>query len=157
MRLLAGVTAALLLSGSIAGAATIRASTGARAEVSGSYASNFQCLVSGLEAAGYRIDFMGGLRGGHGSSRHKHPLGMALDINQTSRGRVTRSLPGSATSIATSCGLFHGAQWCSQDQGHFEAGGSTVCGGRWSTRHSHRTRRPAASPPSSGFHWPWEH
>lgn len=128
-------------------AATVRASTGARAEVAASHASNFQCLISGLEAEGYQIDFMGGYRR-HGSVRGSlHPMGLALDINQTGRGRVTRMLPHNTTSLASSCGLFHGAVWRNQDQGHFQVGGYDPS----------RRRTRGLSPPHSGFHWPWEH
>lgn len=155
MRLGIALLALVTLSG-VTNATTISASTGARAEVAGSHASNFQCLVSGLEAAGYRIDFMGGFRR-HGSVPHsKHPLGLALDINQTGRGRVTRPLPSSATSIAEGCGLFHGALWHNQDQGHFEVGGQ-VYAGRSSRHRSHLTRRSSTRrEASAGWHWPWE-
>lgn len=142
-----------ILAGSLAQAATVRASTGARAEVAGSAASNFQCLVSGLEATGYRIDFMGGYRR-HGSVRHSlHPAGLALDINQTARGRVTRALPRNANQIASGCGLFHGALWANQDQGHFQVGGTAS--GR--SRHQYASRRTRIAAPSQpSFSWPWD-
>jgi hypothetical protein len=154
MRLIVSIALTLLVLSS-AQATTIWSSNGKTAEVAGSHASNFQCLVSGLEATGYRIDFMGGYRR-HGSVRHsKHPLGLALDVNQTGRGRVTRPLPSSATSIAASCGLFHGALWHNQDQGHFEVGGR-VYAERSSRHRSHRSRSRIAQAPSAGLHWPWE-
>lgn len=154
MRLFTSITLAILIAGS-AQAATVHSSNGKTAEVAGSHASNFQCLVSGLEATGYRIDFMGGYRR-HGSVSHsKHPSGLALDINQTSRGRVTRPLPSDATSIAAGCGLFHGAQWRNQDQGHFEVGGPI-----YSERSRHRSYRGRRSSiprdTSPGWHWPWQ-
>lgn len=115
------VLTALFLS-SPASAATVRSSSGATAEVSPTYAHSFQCLVSALDREGYRIDFMGGYRR-HGSVPGSlHPSGGALDINQLSRGRVTRPLPRDATTLARSCGLLHGAVWRHQDQGHFQAG-----------------------------------
>lgn len=133
-----------------AGAETIHASTGARAEVSPQAASNFRCLISGLEAEGYRIDFMGGYRR-HGSVRGSlHPAGLALDINQTGRGRVTRRLPSNATSVAEGCGLIHGAVWRNQDQGHFQRGGWG--GTRYASRHA---RRALAQAPSPAWTWTW--
>lgn len=102
---------------------TVKASGGATAQVSPEYAGRFQCLVSGLEAAGYRIDFMGGYRhskiAGTGMWS-KHASGKALDINQVGRNRLTRRLPASASAIASRCGLIHGAAWRNADAGHFE-------------------------------------
>jgi hypothetical protein len=99
---------------------TVRASSGATACVASSAASKFQALINDLEATGYRIDFMGGWRR-HGSvAESKHPAGLALDINQVGRGRVTRRLPGNATAIAARYGLLHGAVWHHSDAGHFE-------------------------------------
>ena len=40
----------------------VRASSGATARVNPAHAHRFQCLVNGLEAVGYRIQFMGGYR-----------------------------------------------------------------------------------------------
>ncbi len=143
--------AALIILGSLARAETIRSSTGATAEVSGSAASNFRCLVSGLESEGYHIDFMGGFRR-HGSVRGSlHPAGLALDINQTGRGRVTRRLPSNATSIAAGCGLIHGAVWRNQDQGHFQKGGwgGTVVASR------HRGRHSMTASSETTWQWPW--
>ncbi len=101
----------------------VRSASGATARVSAAHAGKFQCLVSALDRSGYKIDFMGGWRS-HGSvARSKHPMGLALDINQTGRNRVTRRLPASTTAMASRCGLFHGALWRSADAGHFEVGG----------------------------------
>lgn len=94
------------------------ASTGARTSVSLVAHSHFACLIGKLEAAGYRIDFMGGYASRGNSSAH--PTGNALDINQTGRNVVTRRLPGNATQLAQECGLVHGATWSNPDQGHFE-------------------------------------
>lgn len=139
-----------LLVCSAAEAGTVRASTGARAEVANSATANFQCLVTGLEKTGYRIDFMGGWRK-HGSVRHSlHPAGLALDINQTARGRVTRPFPANVDAIASRCGVFHGSVWKNQDQGHFQIGAS---GGRSVKRKW--ARLPAATPFPSPFSLPW--
>lgn len=109
--------------GALAGKNMVKASSGASAQVNSAYASRFQCLVSGLEAAGYHIDFMGGYRHSRIAGTNmmsKHAAGKALDINQTGRNRVTRRLPASASAIASRCGLYHGAGWRNADAGHFE-------------------------------------
>jgi hypothetical protein len=99
----------------------IRAASGATACIAHSAAGAFQGFVSALEATGYRIDFMGGWRA-HGSCRqcNMHPRGLALDINQTGRNRVTRRLPSGVTALAAHYGLLHGAVWSNADAGHFE-------------------------------------
>jgi hypothetical protein len=99
----------------------VRASSGAIACVASSAASAFQGFVSALEATGYRIDFMGGWRA-HGSCRRcdMHPRGLAIDINQTGRNRVTRRFPPGVTALAAHYGLLHGAIWSNADTGHFE-------------------------------------
>lgn len=94
------------------------ASTGAKTSVSTVARPHFQCLLTKLEAVGYRIDFMGGYA--HRGNSSAHPTGNALDINQTSRNRVTRPLPANATEMARECGLVHGAVWSNPDKGHFE-------------------------------------
>jgi hypothetical protein len=101
----------------------VKSSNGATARVNPEYAGRFQCLVRGLESAGYHIDFMGGYRHSKiaGTGRwSKHAVGNALDINQVGRNRVTRRLPASASAIASRCGLYHGAGWQNADAGHFE-------------------------------------
>lgn len=100
---------------------TIRASNGKSAKVASRYARQFQGFIDDLERAGYRIDFIGGWRR-HGSCRacDAHPAGRAIDVNQTGRNRVTRSLPPRVTDIAARHGLCHGAIWNSPDRGHFE-------------------------------------
>jgi hypothetical protein len=94
------------------------ASTGAKTSVSTVARPHFTCLIGKLEAAGYRIDFMGGYASRGNASAH--PTGNALDINQTGRNVVTRRLPPNATEMARDCGLVHGAVWDRPDQGHFE-------------------------------------
>jgi hypothetical protein len=99
----------------------VRARSGATACVASNAARNFQAFVSDLESTGYRIDFMGGWRR-HGSCRecNMHPRGLAIDINQTGRNRVTRRLPAGVTEMAERHGLLHGAVWSNADAGHFE-------------------------------------
>ena len=99
----------------------VHAGSGATACVSSSAASNFQQFVSALESTGYRIDFMGGWRS-HGSCRRcdMHPRGLAIDINQTGRSRVTHGFPAGVTALAARYGLLHGAVWPHPDVGHFE-------------------------------------
>jgi hypothetical protein len=101
----------------------VKASNGTTAQVNPQYAGRFQCLVSGLEAAGYHIDFMGGYRHSKIAGTNmlsKHAAGKAIDINQVGRNRVTRRLPASTSAIASRCGLYHGAGWRNADAGHFE-------------------------------------
>ena len=115
----AAFLAAFLLSVE-ADAGNVRSVSGASATVAGHVAGKFQCLVNKLDAAGYKIKFMGGYRK-HGSVRHsKHPAGLALDINQTGRNRVIRPFPSGTTRMAEACGLFHGKLWRNDDAGHFE-------------------------------------
>ncbi len=99
----------------------VRASSGATACIASSAASHFQAFVAALEATGYRIDFMGGWRA-HGTCRYcnMHPRGLALDINQTGRNRITHRFPSGVTALAASYGLLHGAVWSNPDTGHFE-------------------------------------
>jgi hypothetical protein len=83
-------------------------------------APRFQALIGALEARGYPIAFMGGWRA-HGSVRHSlHPAGLALDINQTGRNRVTHRFPRDLIAIAHRCGLTSGSEWANADTGHFE-------------------------------------
>lgn len=118
------VVAAMLLACNPAHASTvIHSRSGASARVNSAYASRFLCLIHKLEAVGYRIQFMGGYRHTRIAGTRiwsKHASGNAIDINQTARNRVTRRLPRNATSIASSCGLTHGAIWRHPDTGHFE-------------------------------------
>ena len=115
------------------GSGNVHSKAGASAYVSPSYAAAFQALVDDLEAHGAVIKFMGGYRSGGCGQANKHACGMALDICQTGRdvGNFEAChMPGRAAEneIAAAHGLFHGAQWCNPDRGHFEAGGSVMCG-----------------------------
>ena len=49
-----------------------------------------------------------------------HPRGLAIDINQTGRSRVTHGFPAGVTALAARYGLLHGAVWPHPDVGHFE-------------------------------------
>jgi hypothetical protein len=49
-----------------------------------------------------------------------HPRGLAIDINQTGRNRVTHRFPAGVTAMAERHGLLHGAVWNNADAGHFE-------------------------------------
>jgi hypothetical protein len=114
----------------------VRAQSGAVACVASHAAAKFQAFVTALEATGYRIDFMGGWRR-HGSCRgcNMHPRGLAIDINQTGRNRVTRRFPTGVTALAEQNGLLHGAVWQHADAGHFEL---------LTTSNAHYARRPPA-------------
>jgi len=126
----------------------VRAATGAVAYVAAGATAAFQCLVSSLEDAGYRIDEMGGFASS-GHIRHsKHYAGLALDINQISRGRVSRPFPVNHVAMARACGLTDGGTWANSDLGHFEVPGRTLYA---SARPRHRIRyasRRVTTPPS---------
>jgi len=97
--------------------------SGGKVSVAPRAQASFQSLVSWMEGRGYRIKFARGY--GHGTVRRSlHPGGMALDINQTSRNRVTQRYPEGTTEKAASLGIFHGSKWRgSPDYGHFQIGG----------------------------------
>jgi hypothetical protein len=119
-----------------AGLVTVKTAAGISITVAGRAAGNFTGFVSDLVAAGYRITLMGGWRR-HGSCRRcdMHPRGLAIDINQTGRNRVTRAFPPGVTAMAARHGLTHGAIWGNPDQGHFE-----LAGVHRYARHSDRSR-----------------
>lgn len=129
------------------------AKSGARTSVSLLALPHFQCLLTKLEAVGYRIDFMGGYAERGNASAH--PTGNALDINQTGRNRVTRRLPHEATAMAHGCGLEHGAVWSNPDTGHFEMAGhyGYVGGGRHYASRYHHRRRVVAEATSPVAQW----
>lgn len=124
-------------------AGTIRARSGATAHVGDRAVGAFQCLVRKLEAAGYRIRFMGGWRA-HGSVRHSlHPAGLALDVNQIARNVTRPRMPHNEIALANACGLISGAQWGRADSGHFQLGGWAGRGhGRHYARRAHHRRYP---------------
>lgn len=106
---------------------TIRSKSGATAKVAASHASKFQCLVDKIDNSGYRIRVLGGYRRGICSPpRHKHPCGLALDIDQTARDVTLRGFPRSqSTQFAKQCGLHPGSLWNHADTGHFEVPSSS--------------------------------
>jgi hypothetical protein len=110
--------------GAVASLVTVKTAAGISITVAAKAADNFTGFVSDLVSAGYRISFMGGWRA-HGSCRRcdMHPRGLAIDINQTGRNRVTRAFPAGVTAMAARHGLTHGAVWGNPDQGHFELAG----------------------------------
>ena len=108
------------------GLVALKTRSGKRYVVSARHAGKFKCIVGKLEASGYRIAFLGGYARRKIAGRSvwsKHADGLALDINQTARNRVSRRLPASTTAMARACGLLHGAVWRNPDQGHFEVPG----------------------------------
>lgn len=109
----------------------VRSISGATAHVAGSATQAFQCLVTALDNAGYPIKFMGGWRrygSVHGSL---HPLGLALDVNQYSRGNTRPRMPSNEIALASGCNLISGAQWAHNDSGHFQLGGYVGNGRRY--------------------------
>jgi hypothetical protein len=120
-------------------ASVIHSRSGASATVAAIAARALQCVISGLEAAGYPVKFIGGYRR-HGSVRGSlHPAGMALDVNQVARNHTVPKMPSNEIAIANSCGAISGAQWANGDSGHFQVGG-WVGNGR-ARRHGHRRHR----------------
>lgn len=106
--------------------------TGASARVGAQYAARFQGYIDDLEARGATVYFMGGIRRGHCWSGGLHPCGKALDVCQTSRGRVAAKchLPDRSTlaRVAQSHGLFEGGRWHNSDYGHAQVGCTAGCG-----------------------------
>ncbi len=101
------------------GAGNLVARSGATASVSAHALPHFQCLVDKLEAAGYKIAFMGGFA--RRSNPSAHPTGNAVDINQTAFGRVIRRFPGNIEEMCQACGVYSGVHF--GDYGHFEMPG----------------------------------
>lgn len=131
-----------------AGLVTVRTAAGIQIRVAPRAAANFSGFVADLVASGYHISFMGGWRA-HGSCAgcDMHPRGLAIDINQTGRNRVTRAFPVDVTAMAARHGLTHGAVWSNPDQGHFELAGVhryAARGHRPRYAHGYHRRRYAA-------------
>lgn len=119
--------------------------TGASARVGCAHVAAFQGYVDELENQhGATVYFMGGIRRGKCWSGGMHPCGKALDVCQTSRGRVAAKchLPGRTqlAAIASRHGLYEGGRWCSSDYGHAQVGVSAAdCGSQIaSARRRHR-------------------
>lgn len=100
------------------GSGNLVSKSGARTSVSSAALPHFQCLLKKLEEAGLEILTLGGF--GPRGNASAHPTGNALDINQLSRNRCSRSFPAGTTAMAKACGLVHGAIWSHPDTGHFE-------------------------------------
>jgi hypothetical protein len=136
---------ALLLVPSTAEPATITFANGKKKiSVNPKAAEPFQKLLDWLEQNGYKVAFARGY--GRGTVRHSlHPSGMAIDINQVARNRVTRRYPAGTTEYAASLGIFHGSKWRSGDYGHFQIGG-------WQgyARAAHKVRVVSASSEAQG-------
>lgn len=101
--------------------------TGATARVAAKYRGKFQAYINAIEAEGGAVHYMGGIRQGRCSIPvSKHPCGMALDVCQDSRGRVSGvkncrlPKPARLAQIAARFGLIEGGVWCSSDYGHAE-------------------------------------
>jgi len=123
---------------------TIRShKTGATAQVSAKFAATAQAIIDDLENNyGAAIRFMGGYRKGHGSIRHMHPWGLALDLCQYARGVVDRRchLPSPAieAKVARAHGAQSGAEWCNGDRGHIQAQVTAApCGSRYASAKRH--------------------
>ena len=119
------------------GAGVVRSKkTGASARVGVAFADKFQAYIDDLENRGASVKFMGGIRRGHCWIGGLHPCGKALDVCQTSRGRVDPRchLPARQElgRIAAAHGLFEGGRWCNSDYGHAQVGvTAAACGERY--------------------------
>jgi TP901 family phage tail tape measure protein len=105
------------------GLATITTATGRRIQVAAEFAQNFQGFINDYEKAGGVI---GPHSGGNNERPHNasyHPIGRAIDINQTGRGirGGGRNLPLDVEdALAAKWGLRSGNSFRSNDNGHFE-------------------------------------
>lgn len=105
------------------GSMTTISACGKSVRVSPKAASAFRGFLTELCSGGYKIDFVGGYRNTYIAGtkiKSLHASGLAIDVNQTARNRVTRRLPAGVTQMAARYGLKHGAVWRSPDAGHFE-------------------------------------
>lgn len=111
--------------------------SGARLQVDRAAASQFQGLITDLEAAGYKIDPK--TSGGYANRNiagtntpSQHSFGMAVDLNSQANARGTRGEidPVLANKLAEKYGLTWGGNWrgATRDPMHFEvpAGASNV-------------------------------
>ncbi len=107
------------------GLATITTKGGKTFKVAASHAKNFQGFINDYEAAGGVIGPDSGTMGARPNNASGHPIGEAIDVNQTGRG--VRSRPGRGVSLAPAIedalakkwGMVSGNNWRSNDQGHF--------------------------------------
>lgn len=126
------------------GYVSIKTASGQRAVVAASVAPRFVAFLRDLEATGYRIKELGGYAYRRiAGTRHlsKHAFGLAIDVNQLERDRVSVPMNrGLVSRLASSNGLCSGGDWRRGDLGHFEACGSA---GRRSGRRLARARHRA--------------
>lgn len=105
------------------GNAVVRSSTGIVVRVAPSARAALQCVVDHVERAGVKVKSMRGY--GRGSvAASVHPVGMALDINQTARNRTSPHVPPAVSNAAADkCGVISGARWAWKDNGHWNLAG----------------------------------
>lgn len=105
------------------GMATITSPSGKRFQVAAWAAPNFQRFVDNYEKAGGSLGSATGTLGMRGHNASYHPLGRAIDVNQTGygvRGGNGKVLPRAVEDkLAEEAGLWPGSRF--GDAGHFEA------------------------------------
>ena len=128
-------------SAAVSGSGVVKTASGAVAYVASRATEAFQCVIDGLEKAGYPIKEIGGFAS-RGHIRHSlHYSGLALDINQQDRNVTVPPMPKNEIEIANRCGLISGAQWAGDpDSGHFQLGGWSGGNTRLASRHRHHVR-----------------
>jgi hypothetical protein len=105
----------------------VKSRYGARARVAARHTTKFQCLVDWLDDQGFKIVAMTGYaQRAFGGSLH--PLGAAIDIDQSRRNYLTRGkrFPDGVNDAASNCGLLHADRtvWKRHpDYGHFQVAG----------------------------------
>ena len=102
----------------------VTSGSGAKFRVAKAGAANFRGFIKDYEGAGGKIlpGSSGGLAGRPGNASY-HPLGRAIDINQTGRNRILGGLPGGIAqeeALAHKWGLRAGSEFGSPDRGHYE-------------------------------------
>lgn len=127
---------------------TIRSPAGKEFTVAKDYAPNFQRFINSYEAAGGQF---GPDTGGLGSRGNKsyHPLGRAIDVNQTGygiRSKQGKTLPQDVEDrLAFEAGLYPGSRFKSRsDIGHFEVRNRAVA----LQKQREWTAEKATTPPS---------
>ncbi len=100
----------------------VTSSTGVKFRVAAAHVENFRGFIKDYEAAGGKIGDGGGLSGRPGNASY-HPLGRAIDVNQSSRNIISSGLPGGIKQeeeLAKKWGLRAGSQFRNPDRGHYE-------------------------------------
>jgi len=140
--------------------------TGVTAQVAQKYAAKFQAYIDAVEAEGAAIYYMTGFRKGRCAvPRNKHPCGMALDLCQDARGKVSRMRncrlppPKRLAAIAKKFGLIEGGTWCNSDYGHVEVRSARQAEGcrrniytavaRWKAKRAEDARLATSAPEKS--------